>query len=78
MMLIQADSLEEANRIASDDPGVRAGLLAIEVKEWRVRFSNMRFVKPRAERPEMKPDEAFKIKRLDPEAPVRQDPREPE
>jgi len=74
MMLVKAEDLAAANALASADPGVAAGLLNVNVSQWNVRFSNMRFVKPRAGRKEISAEEAFVIKRNDPDAQVRQDP----
>jgi uncharacterized protein YciI len=36
MMVSRASSLEEAERLAHEDPGVQSGLLTVEVKAWYV------------------------------------------
>lgn len=36
MMVLRADSMEEAEQIANADPAVQSGLLKVHVKEWFV------------------------------------------
>ena len=36
MAILEAASLEEASRIANDDPAVKAGLLRVTVRPWLV------------------------------------------
>ena len=38
LVLIEAESLDEATTLAGDDPTIRGGLLSAEVHPWRVVF----------------------------------------
>lgn len=68
VMLIRTGSLEEAERLAGQDPGVQQRLVRAEVLPWDVTMSSMRFVRrkpiPRID----DPDQTFSIKRVDPES----------
>lgn len=39
MMVLRAESMEEAEQIANADPSVQSGLLKVHVKEWFVPMS---------------------------------------
>lgn len=41
MMVSRASSLEEAESLAREDPGVRSGLLRVEVKAWYVPLASV-------------------------------------
>jgi uncharacterized protein YciI len=41
MMVSRASSLEEAERLAHEDPGVQSGLLTVEVKAWYVPMASV-------------------------------------
>ncbi|MEZ5059808.1 MAG: YciI family protein [Saprospiraceae bacterium] len=36
MMIYNCETIEEAQKIANDDPTVKSGLLNVEVKQWMV------------------------------------------
>ena len=42
MMVCKTNTLEEARRIASEDPAVKGGLLNVEVKAWMVPMATVR------------------------------------
>lgn len=64
-MLVRTGSLEEATKIATQDPGVQMRLIRAEVVPWTVTMSSMRFVHRRPRAPIRDPDQSFSIKRID-------------
>ena len=68
LVLIRADSEQEASALLMNDPAVSGGLLTGEVKGWRVYQSSMRHVgtSPQDERKA----EPYRLERLDPAAPI--------
>ncbi len=65
IMLVRTGSLEEATKIATQDPGVQMRLIRAEVVPWTVTMSSMRFVHRRPRAPILDPDKSFSIKRID-------------
>ena len=41
MMICNVETMEEAEKIANDDPEVKGGILNVKVKKWYVAMSNM-------------------------------------
>jgi uncharacterized protein YciI len=41
MMVLRAESIEEAEQIANADPSVQSGLLKVHVKEWFVPMATL-------------------------------------
>ncbi|MBT4160774.1 MAG: hypothetical protein HOC70_15580 [Gammaproteobacteria bacterium] len=68
VMLIRTGSLEEAEKLASRDPGVQQRLVRAEVLPWDVTMSSLRFVRRKPIQPFKDPDQSFSIKRVDPES----------
>lgn len=68
IFVIRANDLEMVKQIMADDPAVIGGLITTQANQWRVLSSAMRSVKP--ERIEIKPDETFRLERLDPSSPL--------
>lgn len=68
VVLLRTSSLEEAEKIASQDPGVQMRLVRAEVRAWNLNMSSMRFVRRRPYNPIVDPGESFSIKRIDPES----------
>lgn len=68
MMLLRTGSLEEANQIMQQDPGIQMHLIDGEVTPWSVNMSSMRFVQRRQPPTVTSPDQSFSIKRIDPES----------
>ena len=68
VMLLRTSSLEEAEKIASQDPGVQMRLVRAEVRAWNLNMSSMRFVQRRPYKPIVDPGQSFSIKRIDPES----------
>jgi uncharacterized protein YciI len=66
LYLLRTGSIEEAEKIASRDPGVQTRLLKVDVTAWIVTLSSVRFIKRRLQAPDDDPDQPFSIKRLDP------------
>ncbi|MBL6690728.1 MAG: hypothetical protein ISP91_10075 [Pseudomonadales bacterium] len=67
-MLLRTGSLEEAQKLAAQDPGVQMRLVRAQVMPWGVNMSSMRFVRRRPSQPIEDPDKSFSIKRVDPES----------
>ncbi|MGH1366888.1 MAG: YciI family protein [Calditrichia bacterium] len=42
MMVCKAESQEAAEKIANEDPGVKSGLLKVEIKRWLVPMATVR------------------------------------
>lgn len=68
VMLLRTGSLEEAESLAAQDPGVQMRLVRTQVLPWLVDMSSMRFVRRRPSQPIEDPDKSFSIKRVDPES----------
>ena len=68
VLLVRTGSIEQAESLVSNDPGVQTRLIRAEVVPWNVTMSSMRFVRRRAEAPTDGPDKTFSIKRIDPES----------
>lgn len=68
VMLIRIGSLEEAEKLASQDPGVQMRLVRVQVTPWLVNMSSMRLVRHRPPARFDNPDQSFSIKRVDPES----------
>ena len=68
VMLIRTGSLEQAERLASQDPGVQQRLIRAEVLPWDVTMSSLRFVRRKPVPRISDPDQTFTIKRVDPES----------
>lgn len=68
VMLLRTSSLEEAEKIAGQDPGVQMRLVRAEVRAWNLNMSSMRFVHRRPYQPIVDPGQSFSIKRIDPES----------
>lgn len=68
IIVLRTGSLEEAQTIASQDPGVQTRMINASVVPWNVTMSSMRFVRRRAKAPVEAPDQSFTIKRIDPES----------
>jgi uncharacterized protein YciI len=68
VMLLRTSSLEEAEKIASQDPGVQMRLVRAEVTAWNLNMSSMRFVQRRPYKRIEDPGQSFSIKRIDPES----------
>ena len=68
VMLVRTGSLEEAEKLASLDPGVQTRLVRAEVLPWNVEMTSMRFVRRRPVDQIRDPDQTFSIKRVDPES----------
>ena len=68
IMLVRIGSQEEAEKLASQDPGVMTRLVRAEVVPWAVTMSSMRFLRRRPQVPINDPDQTFNIKRIDPES----------
>ena len=66
--LLRTGSLEEAETIASQDPGVVTRLIRASVVPWNVTMSSMRFARRRLKAPVDAPNQSFTIKRIDPES----------
>ena len=69
MMVLRAESLDEANRIAAGDPGVISRVLTSSVVPWRVGLSSL----PHLHRviPEVsRPDKPFMVERIGPDGPI--------
>ena len=65
VMLLRTGSLEEAEKLASQDPGVQMKLVKAEVIPWSVDMSSMRFVRRKPQPPVENPDQPFTVKRID-------------
>lgn len=70
IMILTADSLEEAETMARADPAVRRGLLNVVVKPWLATLSNIRVKRKRKAPSTMEKGEPFKLQPLDPDAPI--------
>ena len=68
VMLIRTGSMEEAEKLASQDPGVQQRLIRAEVLPWDVTMSSLRFVRRKPIKPINDPEQSFSIKRVDPES----------
>ncbi len=68
LMLVRTGSLEEAEAIARQDPGVETRIVKAEITGWNVQMSSMRFVRRQPVPPIKDPDQTFRLKRLDPES----------
>ncbi len=68
VMLLRTGSLEAAERIASQDPGVQMRLVQVEILPWRVNMSSMRVMQRRPAEVFDDPDQSFTIKRVDPDS----------
>ena len=68
VMLVRTGSLEQAERLASQDPGVQMRLVRAEVLPWEVNMSSIRVVRRQPMAPVGDPDQTFSIKRVDPES----------
>lgn len=64
MVIVRAANLEEARKIAEGDPCVRAGILAVQVRPWKVRFSDKGKPLMNPEHPKMKQEapREFKVR----------------
>lgn len=67
VMLLRTSSLEAANRIASQDPGVQRRLIRAEVLPWSVNMSSMRFIRRQPIPQIVDENQSFSLKRIDPE-----------
>lgn len=65
VMLLRTGSLEEAEKLASQDPGVQTRVVVAEVVPWSVEMSSMRFVRRKPQPPIHDPEQPFKVKRVD-------------
>jgi len=68
LMLVRTGSLEEAQAIAQQDPGVKTNILKTEITAWDVQMSSMRFVRREPMPPLQNPEQSFRLKRVDPES----------
>ncbi len=68
VMLLRTGSLEEAQTMATQDPGVQMRLIRAQVLPWAVDMSSMRFIRRRPSQPIDDPDKSFSIRRVDPES----------
>ncbi len=65
VMLLRTGSLEEAEKLASQDPGVQTKLVKAKVIPWSVDMSSMRIVRRKPQPPIEDPDQSFRVKRID-------------
>jgi uncharacterized protein YciI len=65
VMLLRTGTLEEAQSVAAQDPGVQMRLIRARVVPWNVKMSSMRFVHRRPQPSIRDPDQSFSIKRID-------------
>ncbi len=70
LVLLQTDSLQEAKHIAANDPAVGDGIVNARVSAWRVNMSSMRIVSRRPPPGPGDTDEPYRLKRIDPNAPI--------
>lgn len=68
LILVRTGSLEEAEAIARQDPGVETRIIKAEIRGWDVQMSSMRFVRRQPVPPIKDPDQIFRLKRIDPES----------
>ncbi len=68
LVLVRTGSMEEAEAIARQDPGVKTKIVKPEVTAWDIRLSSMRFVRRQPMPPLDDPEQTFRLKRIDPEA----------
>lgn len=73
VMVLRTGSLEEAERLANQDPGVQMRLVRAEVWPWNVELSAMRFVRRAPPLNVQDPNQPFSIKRVDPESRLNMD-----
>jgi uncharacterized protein YciI len=68
LALLRTGSLEEAQAVALQDPGVKTKILRAEVVAWDIQMSSMRFDR-REPMPALDdPEQTFRVKRIDPES----------
>ncbi len=68
VMLLRTGSIEEAEKLIEQDPGVQMRLVRGEVVPWNVTMSSLRFVRRKAQPPIDDPAQSFSIKRVDTES----------
>ena len=68
VMLIRTGSIEEAEKLASQDPGVQTRLVQAIIVPWDVQMSSMRFARRRPAPFIEDPNQPFSIKIIDPES----------
>ncbi len=65
VMLLRTGSIEEAEKLVSQDPGVQTRVVSATVVPWSVDMSSMRFVRRKPQPPIDDPEQSFKVKRVD-------------
>lgn len=77
LIILRGRSLKEVKGLAQLDPAVSKAILSVNVSEWHVNMSSVRFVGKHkgtgAGDSRLPTEEPFVLERLDPGAPVRQD-----
>jgi uncharacterized protein YciI len=68
LALVRTGSLEEAEAIARQDPGVKTQIVKAAVTAWDIQMSSMRFDKREPMPPLDDPEQPFRLKRIDPES----------
>ena len=69
VMLLRTGSLEEAEKLIEQDPGVQMRLIYADVVPWSVTMSSMRFVRRKPQPRIDDPEQSFRVKRVDLEQP---------
>lgn len=72
LIVLRSETLEQARRLASQDPAVQSNVLAVSVKSWRINKSSVRFVSRRSPDNSAVKEGPFILKRLNPQAPLKQ------
>ena len=68
LALVRTGSLEEAEALARQDPGVETQIIKAVVTAWDIQMSSMRFDRREPIPPLDDPEQPFKLKRIDPES----------
>ncbi len=68
LALVRTGSLEEAQALVRQDPGVVTMILKTVITPWAVQMSSVRFARRQPMVPIKDPEQSFKLKRVDPES----------
>ena len=73
LAMVKVPNLEDVEAIVRTDPGVATKILRAEIIGWDIRYSSMRFVKPRPVEAIEDPDKPFRLRRRDQDSAINTD-----
>lgn len=72
LTVIRSETLEQARRLAAQDPAIKSDILKVKIEKWQIKLSSVRFVSRRSKGNPAIQEGPFVLKRIDPKAAVKQ------